>query len=80
MHVYEIRPRDDKRGVDLISDALPFGRLWYGTTTNPTTQRNINTIRMSAPRTNTVPSIWNGSPPRPTIRVLSDLFLSSALG
>ena len=28
-HVYEIRPRRDKRGVDLISDALPFGRLWY---------------------------------------------------
>jgi hypothetical protein len=27
--VYEIRPRQD-RGVDLISDALPFGRLWYG--------------------------------------------------
>ena len=26
-HVYEIRPRQDKRGVDLISDALPFGRL-----------------------------------------------------
>ena len=23
-------PRSDKRGVDLISDALPFGRLWYG--------------------------------------------------
>jgi hypothetical protein len=23
----EIRPRKDKRGVDLISDALPFGRL-----------------------------------------------------
>ena len=30
MHVYEVRPRKDKRGVDLISDALPFGRLWYG--------------------------------------------------
>jgi hypothetical protein len=29
-HVYEVRPREDKRGVDLISDALPFGRLWYG--------------------------------------------------
>ena len=29
MHVYEVRPRNDKRGVDLISDALPFGRLWY---------------------------------------------------
>jgi hypothetical protein len=29
MHVYEIRPRKDHRGVDLISDVLPFGRLWY---------------------------------------------------
>jgi hypothetical protein len=27
MHVYEVRPRKDKRGVHLISDALPFGRL-----------------------------------------------------
>jgi len=24
-HVYEVRSRKDKRGVDLISDALPFG-------------------------------------------------------
>jgi hypothetical protein len=30
MHVYEVRPREDHRGFDLISDALPFGRLWYG--------------------------------------------------
>jgi hypothetical protein len=30
VHVYEVRPRKDKCGVDLISDALPFGRLWYG--------------------------------------------------
>jgi len=29
-HVYEVRPRKDRCGVDLISDALPFGRLWYG--------------------------------------------------
>jgi hypothetical protein len=29
-HVYEVRPRKDKRGVDLICDALPFSRLWYG--------------------------------------------------
>jgi hypothetical protein len=29
-HVYEVRPRKDKRGVNLISDALPFGRLRYG--------------------------------------------------
>jgi hypothetical protein len=28
--VYEVRSRKDKRGVDLISDALPFGWLWYG--------------------------------------------------
>jgi hypothetical protein len=25
----ETRPRKDERGVNLISDALPFGRLWY---------------------------------------------------
>ena len=30
MHVYEVRPRKDKRGVGLISDVLPFGALWYG--------------------------------------------------
>jgi hypothetical protein len=30
MHVYEVRPRKDKRGVDPISDQLPSGRLWYG--------------------------------------------------
>jgi hypothetical protein len=29
MRAYEIRPRKDKRGFDLISDALPFGGLWY---------------------------------------------------
>jgi hypothetical protein len=26
-HAHEVRPRKDHRGVDLISDALPFGRL-----------------------------------------------------
>ena len=31
LHIYEVRPRKDHRGVDLISDALPFGRLWYDT-------------------------------------------------
>ena len=30
----EVRPRKDHRGVNLISDALPFGRL---PTTTPTT-------------------------------------------
>jgi hypothetical protein len=28
-YVFEVRPRQDHRGVNLISDALPFGRLWY---------------------------------------------------
>jgi hypothetical protein len=27
---YDIRLRRDHRGVDLISEALPFGGLWYG--------------------------------------------------
>jgi hypothetical protein len=27
-HEYEVRPRKDHRGINLISDALPFGRLW----------------------------------------------------
>jgi hypothetical protein len=30
MHSYEVRPRKDRRGVNLISEALPFGLLWYG--------------------------------------------------
>jgi len=34
MHVYEVRPRKDHRGVDLISEVLPFGRLWYDTPDN----------------------------------------------
>jgi hypothetical protein len=28
-HVYEVRPRKHYRCIDLISDALPFGRVWY---------------------------------------------------
>ena len=28
-HVYEVRPRKDHHGVNLVSAALPFGRLWY---------------------------------------------------
>jgi len=27
--IYEIRPRVDGGGCNLISDVLPFGRLWY---------------------------------------------------
>ena len=28
-HVYEIRPRKDRRGLDLISERLPLGVLWF---------------------------------------------------
>lgn len=34
MHVYEVRPRKDKRGVELISTALPFGQQWHDTLEN----------------------------------------------
>jgi len=30
MHIYEVRLREDNRGVDLISEALLFDRLCYG--------------------------------------------------
>src|SRR5262245_4924346 len=36
-HIYEVRPRKDHRGVHLISDVLPFGRLLYG---GPNTMSN----------------------------------------
>ena len=29
MHLYEVKPRKDNRGIDLVSDVLPFCRLWY---------------------------------------------------
>ena len=29
IHVYEIRSRTDKRGVDLTGDVLLLGPLWY---------------------------------------------------
>ena len=28
-HLYEVRPRKDHHSVDVISDALLFGRLWH---------------------------------------------------
>ncbi len=27
--IYEVRPRKDRRGFNLISERLPFDRLWY---------------------------------------------------
>ena len=49
-HVYEVRPRKDQRGVDLISDALPFGRLWDGEPNaigNAVAQRNQITRKLA---------------------------------
>jgi hypothetical protein len=37
MHVYEVRPRKDRRVVNLTSDVLPFARLWYA---RPNAARN----------------------------------------
>ena len=46
-HVYEVCRRNDKRGVDLLSDALPFGRLWCG---EPNAVRNaIGDSRLRRP-------------------------------
>jgi hypothetical protein len=46
-HFYEVRPRKDWRGVDRISDALPFGRLWYGEP-NAISNAQLATPRISA--------------------------------
>jgi hypothetical protein len=35
--LYEIRPREDQVGFDLISDGLPYGPIWY---TGPDAVRN----------------------------------------
>ena len=31
-HIYEVRPRKERRGFGLMSNVLPFGGLWYGET------------------------------------------------
>ena len=28
-YIYEIRPRKDRRGFDLVGDRLPLGFLWF---------------------------------------------------
>jgi hypothetical protein len=51
-HIYEVRPRKDHRGFDLISDVLPFGRLWYDTpdkTTSFACRQNNRVKSESAP-------------------------------
>jgi hypothetical protein len=43
VHVYELRSHGDKRGVDLLSDVLPFGWLLYG---EPKATRQHNRPRL----------------------------------
>jgi hypothetical protein len=42
---YEIRPRKDKRGVDLISDALTFSGLSYGAAIRKSSHRSRRKTR-----------------------------------
>lgn len=53
VHIYEVRPRKDKRGVDLISNALLFGRLWYAglnaISTQSDTQSHVKCFQVGVP-------------------------------
>jgi hypothetical protein len=44
---YEIRHRKDRRGFDLISEALPFGRLWYESRTPRSTTHSFTAVHMT---------------------------------
>ena len=46
-HVYQIRPRKDHRGVDLISDALPFGRLLYTQVSHAVGTRSFTAVHIA---------------------------------
>jgi hypothetical protein len=46
-HIYHVRPHKDHRGVDLISDVLPFGRLWYADYRSQAVKLRV-TIRLAA--------------------------------
>jgi hypothetical protein len=49
-HVYEVRPRKDHRGFDLISDALPFGRLWHGALYKVRSRKSNNAVTFAVQR------------------------------
>jgi len=49
-HIYEVKPRKDHRGVDLISDALPFGRLWLQENNRVSSRyRSVNKFHTAKP-------------------------------
>jgi len=43
VHHYEVRPRKDHRGVDLISDVLPFGRRRFAPSADKTAYKKPST-------------------------------------
>ena len=49
IHVYEVRPRNDKRGVELASDVLLFGRLWYEQARMQSTTRSFSAVHIMLP-------------------------------
>ena len=53
-HLYEVRPRKDHHSVDVISDALLFGRLWYG---EPNAVSNAKAKRKAGALTQTPPAM-----------------------
>jgi len=64
MHIYEVRPRRDGRGAGLISDALPFGRLWDGK--RNAVSNAIGTRKVLLAIISTVGlRIWNSIQPKP---------------
>jgi hypothetical protein len=44
-HIYEVRPRKDHRGVNLISDALPFGYAMHSSRSHDAVVRVYDGIR-----------------------------------
>ena len=58
-HVYEVRPRADHSGVDLISDVLPFSPLWYA---GPNAISNaIKYAKFSSPSHHAVIRVFDGA-------------------
>jgi hypothetical protein len=53
MHINQIRSRRDKRGFDLISAALPFGRLWYTEVSDAIDYATFRSRRVYRPDTGT---------------------------
>ena len=48
VEAYEVGQRSDKCGVDLVSDALPFGRLYTVSRTQSTTQSNTRSTAVGS--------------------------------